>query len=334
LRTTATLVFAVLGVVGAISQRQTDPRRWRALALLFACGSIGVVVYLNLRAGPSFGWGFLPEGSPREARERDYFFVLGFLAWGLWAGRGAVVLARARRWHPGVGMAFAALPLALNWSAVSRSAQPVASLAREFAETILGSAPSRAVLFVDGDNDSYPLWFAQEVLGFRRDVTTITVPLLGTDWYERELSRRFDLIPLQGDGRRLVRVSLAEIADRARALGRPVAAAMTVPAGTRNQLGSKWQVQGMVYAEQPSAVADMANRLGHSSEVVSVRVDSAATRAWRIRIERWRAGRTAPPSIDPVAEWALGVLSCPRLMLEAGSGQARLDSLASTCNRR
>ena len=54
--------------------------------LLFAAGTIGVVMYLNLKAGPSYGVGFLPTNAPHEARERHYFFVLGFVCWGLWAG--------------------------------------------------------------------------------------------------------------------------------------------------------------------------------------------------------------------------------------------------------
>src|SRR5439155_24527720 len=64
-RTATTILFAFLGIIGSVAHRRADPRRWRAVALLLLCGSLGVVVYLNLRAGPSFGWGILPEGAQR-----------------------------------------------------------------------------------------------------------------------------------------------------------------------------------------------------------------------------------------------------------------------------
>jgi hypothetical protein len=77
-----TVVFAALGFGGARWHRRHDRRGWFAILLLFVCGTLGVMVYLNLRAGASFGWRFVPNGADHEARERDYFFVLGFWAWG------------------------------------------------------------------------------------------------------------------------------------------------------------------------------------------------------------------------------------------------------------
>ena len=168
----------------------------------------------------------------------------------------------------------------------------------------------------------------------RRDVTTVTLPLLGTAWYERELSRRFDLVPRGEDGEPHVGVTEAALAERARALGRPVAAAITVPARTRNQIGERWVVRGLVYVSDTEATGSQTNHIARSQSVTTVAVDSAATRTWRDRIERWRAGRSAAPSIDPIDEWALGVLACPRLMLSSDPTQARRDSLASTCNLR
>ena len=66
-------------------------------SILVASATLGVVLYLNLKAGPSFGYGVLPPNADREARERDYFFALGFAAFGLWTGHGCVAFCAPRR---------------------------------------------------------------------------------------------------------------------------------------------------------------------------------------------------------------------------------------------
>jgi Protein of unknown function (DUF2723) len=334
-RTMTTILFAFLGIIGSVAHHRADRRRWRAIALLLLCGSLGVVVYLNLRAGPSFGWGILPDGTQREARERDYFFVLGFWAWGLWAGYGAITFVQQLGLRAYFGGALAALPIVLNWEAVARNWEPEASLPRRLGESILGSAPPRAVLFVDGDNDTYPLWFLQEVESMRRDVTTVTVPLLGADWYAEELSRRHDLVPFSttAGGRRVYSGTPAAIAARARELGRPVVAAISLDPGTRNRIVAIWTVSGMVYVAD-SAGATMDNSYTVATPVPSVVVDTTATRAWANRIEQWRAGRTVRRSTDSIDDYAMGLLACPRLMMISSPDRARADSLASVCNRR
>jgi hypothetical protein len=325
-RTVATIVFAAFGLIGAAAQRNADPRHWRAMLLLFVCGSIGVALYLNMHASPSFGWGILPANATREARERDYFFVLGFWAWGLWAGYGAVTLAQRLRVRSVFGVLIAALPIALNWTALTRRHQPEASLPRRLGEALLLSAPQRAVLFVDGDNDSYPLWFLQQVEKLRRDVTIVTVPLLGADWYGAELARRYQLLPLPGGGEGGKGRSLpAGIADRARELGRPVAASMSLERRTRSQLAREWTISGLVYVERMAAP---------DSGARAIDVDTLATRAWVGRIDGWLAKRSVRPSIDSMDDYALGLLQCPRLSLVPSPTQAQADSLASLCNRR
>ena len=327
-RTLATIVFAFLALVGASAHRAADPRRWRAVLLLLLCGTLGVALYLNMRASPSFGWGVLPANAIREARERDYFFVLGFWAWGLWAGYGAVTLAQRSRVRPVFGVLVAALPIVLNWTAATRRHQPEASLPRELAQGLLLSSPQHAVLFVDGDNDTYPLWFTQQVDALRRDVTVVTVPLLGAEWYGEELARRYQLLPREGTGGAPNDRSLpAIVAERARELGRPVAASISLDRHTRDELGRNWVQSGMVYVQQASTGVD-------SSSSRSLGVDTTLTRQWAQRIDRWLDGRVARGSTDSMDDYAVGLLQCPRLSLLLSPSKAQSDSLASLCNRR
>jgi hypothetical protein len=246
-RTTVTLLFVALGLYGSRAHRNLDRRGWRALLFLFATASLGVILYLNLKAGPSFGQGLIPDAAPREARERDYFFATSFLIWGLWAGFGAARAARAaaeRMSRPSArtilrlaGIAVVALPVALNWKAVDRRAPANATAAGDSARDLLARVPQSGVLLAAGDNDTYPLWYAQEVEKVRRDVIVVTVPLLGTAWYRRELARRHSLVDSADAGTwRGLPATLAEVCSSAHERGRPImvapgAAARTLPAG-------------------------------------------------------------------------------------------------------
>ena len=188
------LMFLGLGIQGCFAQRRADRPAWWLLFLLFMVTGLGLVVYMNFR--PGFGrWSdFYPQGSDHEVRERDYFFVVSFIVWGIWAGMGLVLLARAliqragmlRRLAPAAFL-FAAVPLALNWSAASRRSGPDARLAADFAYDLLNTVPPYGILFTYGDNDTFPLWWAQEVEGIRQDVTVVCLALANTDWYMRQL---------------------------------------------------------------------------------------------------------------------------------------------------
>lgn len=196
MRTPLTVVYALLGLVGFLEHRRLNRTSCRALLILFATGTLGVIVYLNLKAGPSYGFGFLPARAAHEARERDYFFAWGFLCWGLWAGFGSVRSMRviANR-LPNIGLLIALAPALLNWRAVDRRRGPAALEARDGAIRILASAPPIAVVLAHGDNETYPVWYLQEVERTRRDVDIVVVPLLPAEWYRAELARRRQLVP-------------------------------------------------------------------------------------------------------------------------------------------
>ena len=324
-RTIVTLIFAGLALVGATEHRRVHLRSWRALLALFVAGTLGVTLYLNLRASPSFGWGVLPQDALREARERDYFFVLGFWACGLWAGIGAVALAARRGFPVLAGVAVAALPVALNWSAVSRRREPDATLAAAVASGLVKTLPPRTVLFVAGDNDTYPVWYAREVLDLRRDITLVTVPLIGADWYSAELIRRN---PDLAAARTAEGVSAHSVAMAAREAGRPVAASITLESSDRVSLNGCWRVIGMVLLD----ATDSDNCLSQNSPISSdtFPVDSSKVAEW-IRLVPADAIGAVKPSVDPVAEYFARSLECPRELLAVSLRTRRGVSLDSTC---
>ena len=229
LRTPFTFVYGAFGVAGFVWHRRVHRVSWRAMTVLFITATLGVIAYLNMKASPSYGHGFLPAGAKHEARERDYFFALAFVWWGIWAGAGAVrVFARGGTPLRLLGLLVALLPFALNFSAVDRSHPSVATVARDSALRILSPVPPRAVVLAYGDNDTYPVWYAQQVEGIRQDVVVITVPLLGARWYRAELARRYGLLDeLRWRGVDSALVHLCGGAGRGQ---RPVVAARDLPA--------------------------------------------------------------------------------------------------------
>jgi hypothetical protein len=297
---------------------------------LFACGSLGVIVYLNLKAGRSFGWPFVPEDARHEARDRDYFFVLGFWAWGVWAGMGAIAIARRFSLPTSVGMVVAALPVALNWSAVNRRTEPEAGMARMVAVQLLEPLPARTVLFVGGDNDTYPLWYYQQVEGRRRDVTVVTLPLLGAPWYVTQLREREHLPSEGGQPPASTELLPRRIAESAMAQHRPVAVATTVPASDRNRIYNYWTVIGVSLVARDSKSA-AENPIDSSSLVIA---DTSSLRRTAASINSWRQGREAHGATDPVHEYFLKVLSCPGQRLEMVTRNPPLSSLDSLCNPR
>ena len=187
-----TLLFLVLGFAGLGAAWKSDRVIFSYLAVLAATLTIGLVIYLNFRHGYSIAQE-LPQAE-REVRERDYFFVAGFLLWGALAGVGL-----AWAWHKvahamgGGGprylaalpvLALALLPLTLNWSWASRAGDYAA---RDWAYDLLISVEPYGILFTNGDNDTFPLWYLQEVEGIRQDVTVIVGQYLFTTWYPKQL---------------------------------------------------------------------------------------------------------------------------------------------------
>ena len=187
-----TLLFGMLGLVGLLAVFEADRRIFAYLGTLAFVLTVGLVFYLNFK----FGYSLAPEVINRdfhEVRERDYFFIAGFLLWGVLAGIGltwawdkvasATTSARAHLLTAPV-LLVALIPLYMNGSWASRSGDYAA---RSWAYDLLMSAEPYGIIFTNGDNDTFPLWYLQEVEGIRKDVTVIVGMYLNTTWYPKQL---------------------------------------------------------------------------------------------------------------------------------------------------
>ena len=201
-------LFLVLGLLGGYVHWQRDRRSFWYFGSLMFTMSLALIYYLNFKYGASQD----PElqGVAREVRDRDYFYIWSFSAWGVWAGLGllavwesiAALVAKEvvaegrttfeRPTHRALAiaspvLALALIPLFTNWTTASRAGQTDTA---DFAKDLLNSVEPYGVLVTVGDNDTFPLWYAQEVEGVRRDVVVANTSLLNTDWYTRQLIRR------------------------------------------------------------------------------------------------------------------------------------------------
>jgi hypothetical protein len=191
-RNPVTLVFLALGLWGLWMLWKSDRGALVLLGGLALTVTFGLVFYLNFK----YGYSLAPEVETRtlhEVRERDYFFIASFGLWGVLAGIGltgvwlrvAESVSSARRHLVAAPVLLvAAIPLVFNWTWASRAGDWAT---RDWAYNLLMSVEPYAVLFTNGDNDTFPLWYIQEVEGIRQDVTVVVGQYLYTDWYPRQL---------------------------------------------------------------------------------------------------------------------------------------------------
>ncbi|MGC4057038.1 MAG: DUF2723 domain-containing protein [Chitinophagaceae bacterium] len=184
----------ILGVLGLVYQFNRDKRNGFIVFLLFFFTGIAIGIYLNM--------------PPLQPRERDYAFAGSTYAFAIWIGLGVLMVEQWLRKAvkaPSTAavaatviclLAVPVLMAAKEWDDHDRSEK---TLARASAYNVLMSCDSNAVLFTYGDNDTYPLWYLQEVEGIRTDVRTINTSLLGIDWYIEQLSYKVndaDAVPM------------------------------------------------------------------------------------------------------------------------------------------
>ncbi len=168
----------ILGLIGLIYQLNRDPKNFSIVMWLFVMMGIALVIYFN--------------SSPSEPRERDYVFAGAFYAFTIWIGFGVLALRDLFVWitrKDGKGVVIAAVIVSMsvptilaseNWDDHDRSGR---TMARDIGYNYLESTLPNSIIMNYGDNDTFPLWFNQEVDGVRTDVRIMNTSYLGGEWY-------------------------------------------------------------------------------------------------------------------------------------------------------
>lgn len=174
------LILGLIGLVFHIMRRRDDA--W-VVFLLFIFTGLAIVVYLNQY--------------PYQPRERDYAYAASFYAFAIWIGLGVLgiyeMIARGKQnATPAAAIATALgliIPAIMGAEGFDDHDRSKRTMSRDFAINYLNSCAPNAILFTNGDNDTFPLWYAQEVEGIRTDVRVVNLSLLQTDWYINQTRR-------------------------------------------------------------------------------------------------------------------------------------------------
>ena len=185
----------LLGLMGMVHHFYKDWKRALSVLIFFIMTGIALVIYLNQ-----------PDPQPRE---RDYVYVGCFFAFAIWMGIGMVGILegivsklreRAKLTSLAVGGAIFLIMLAVpvnmcrfNFNEHDRSGNYVAW---DYSYNIIQSCEPNAILFTNGDNDTFPLWYLQEVEGIRKDVRIANLSLLNTNWYIEQLKHEEPKVPI------------------------------------------------------------------------------------------------------------------------------------------
>lgn len=177
-----------LGLVGMFFQLFKRPKEFSAMFALFLITGIGIIVYSNQ--------------PPNEPRERDYVLVGSFFVYAMWIGLSVVAIydllaskvsgMGAALAGTALGLVVPVLMLTQNWDDYNRGHHYGA---RDYATNFLNSCEKNAIIFTYGDNDTYPLWYAQEVEGIRTDIRVVNLSLIAVDWYIDQMRRRVNDSP-------------------------------------------------------------------------------------------------------------------------------------------
>jgi hypothetical protein len=190
-RNTYFLLPLLLGIFGLFYHLQKDIKNFSVILLLFIMTGIAIVVYLNQ--------------PPLQPRERDYAYAGSFYAFAIWIGLGVLGIIELFKRNfnvyiiniPIVAICLLLVPGIMaseNWDDHDRSNRYTA---RDIAYNYLNTCAPNAILFTNGDNDTFPLWYAQEVEGIRPDVRIVNLMLLNMDWYISQMKlKAYDSEPL------------------------------------------------------------------------------------------------------------------------------------------
>ncbi len=174
------LITLSLGIGGAVYHLRKDWHRFASLFAMFAIMSVGLVLYLNM-----------PDPEPRE---REYIFVGAYTFFGIWMGIGAAGLiiwiqANMRQMAVVAPFILLIIPIGImakNYHSHDRTGDYIPF---DYAYNIMQTCDPNAILFTNGDNDTYPLWFLQYVEKVRPDIQIVNLSLIKTTWYVKQMQR-------------------------------------------------------------------------------------------------------------------------------------------------
>ena len=177
----------ILGLIGMFFHFRNDWKRALSVLVLFLATGFAIVVYVNQ--------------FPFQPRERDYSYTGSFFAYSIWIGLGAsgllFMLKDLLKGNKAAAMGLAvimffAVPFWMgseNYDDHDRSLQYVAP---DYAYNLLNSLAPYSIIFTNGDNDTFPLWYLQDVEGIRRDVRVVNLSLLNTPWYILQMKNKYN----------------------------------------------------------------------------------------------------------------------------------------------
>ncbi len=215
----------LLGLLGIWEQIRRRKREGTVLLFLVLACTVGLILYMNFADGtkpdPLSG-----EIIHIEVRDRDYFFSPGFMFFALTIGLGiSALLANLGRWletkaldlaRPVVGILsviMLALPIIpLNRGLHSHNNRSGNYLPWDYAWNLLNSCDEDAILFTNGDNDTFPLWFLQNVEKIRQDVRVVNLSLINTHWYIKQMKHQWD-VPISFTDKEIDRLGFTRTED-------------------------------------------------------------------------------------------------------------------------
>ena len=180
----------IFGFIGLFFHAFRRPQEFAGLLMLFLITGIGIIIYTNQ--------------PPNEPRERDYVLVGSFFTFCMWIGMAVPAIYKmladkmSVRGMGGVGIAGALVlsaPLIMGFQNFDDHSRKDQTGARDYAKNFLNSLDPNAIIFTYGDNDTYPLWYVQEVENVRRDVRIVNLSLITVDWYINKLRRKVNDAP-------------------------------------------------------------------------------------------------------------------------------------------
>jgi hypothetical protein len=176
------LIFGLIGLFYHYRKKRKD---FLALFLMFVIAGLGIIIYSNQ--------------PPQEPRERDYVLVGSFMIYCVWIGMAVLAIFNLLREKVNLkgmtpaliaGILVLSAPIIMGFENFDDHDRSEHYASRDYASNFLNSVDENAIIFTYGDNDTYPLWYAQEVEGIRRDVRVVNLSLIQVDWYIDKLRNK------------------------------------------------------------------------------------------------------------------------------------------------